>query len=95
MSSTESLQQTVRDNRSSENNFTVLLQVLEKGLASAEAAGNHVLAKDLQEVKEKYATAYQKATETGGNSWPEFEKFVTELERALMNAKKKDVSSAP
>lgn len=87
MSSTEEIMQTVRENRSSENNFSQLLQALEKATALAQQEGNTTFTEDLQEVKEKYVASYQKAKETGGTAWPEFEKFVTVFERALMSAK--------
>jgi hypothetical protein len=88
MAFTEELMQVVRENRSSESNFHRLLQHLEKAIALAEKENNTALAKDLQEVEEKYAAAYQKAKESGGTSWPEFEKFVTQFERSLTGAAK-------
>jgi hypothetical protein len=36
----------------------------------------------LTEVKEKQAEVYKQTKEKAGSAWPEFEKFVTELERA-------------
>lgn len=87
MSTTEEIMQTVKENRSSEEHFNRLLQALEKATAQAQQQNNTTLAGDLQKVKDTYATAYEKTKETGGTAWPEFERFVTEFERALVNAK--------
>ena len=83
----EQIMQTIRENRSSESNFAILQHELEKTIAAARQAGNNELSADLQDVKEKYAVEYEKSKETGGTAWPEFEKFVTQFERALSNAK--------
>ncbi|HET7896020.1 MAG TPA: hypothetical protein VFL47_00070 [Flavisolibacter sp.] len=82
----DSVLQFIREHRSSEGNFDVLQQQLEKAIESARQQNETGLAEALQEVKEKYATAYQKAKETGGSAWPEFEKFVTQFELALTGA---------
>lgn len=82
----EEIMQTIREHRSSESNFDKLCQELEKAIVAAET--NTSLVSDLQEVKEKYAAEYQKAKETGGSAWPEFEKFVTQFERTLTSANK-------
>lgn len=91
MSATQSpdayLQQ-IREHRSSESNFAALHQTLEAATKAAEESNNATLAAELKEVNEKYAAEYQKAKETNGNAWPEFEKFVTQFERALTSAKK-------
>lgn len=79
--------QTIRENRSSESNYTLLQQELEKTIAAARQAGSPVVTKELEDVKEKYAAEYEKAKEAGGTAWPEFEKFVTQFERALSQAK--------
>ena len=78
----------IREHRSSEGNFDVLNQQLEEVIESAHQQNETGLAEALQEVKEKYTAAYKKAKETGGSAWPEFEKFVTQLERALTDARK-------
>ena len=41
---------------------------------------------DVPEVKEKLIPPYQKARETGGSAWPEFEKFVSEFEKTVTEA---------
>jgi hypothetical protein len=86
--STEQIMQVVRENRSSESNFETLLQQLDKATGLAQQSNNTALADDLQEVKEKYVAEYQKAKETGGSAWPEFENFVTQFERLMTNAAK-------
>lgn len=77
----------IRENRSSESNFETLQQTLQAAIQAAEGSRNSSLATELKEVNEKYAAEYNKAKETGGSAWPEFEKFVTAFERALTNAK--------
>ena len=93
MSATQSpdayLQQ-IREHRSSESNFSALQQTLKSATKAAEESHNTMLAADLKEVEEKYAAKYQKAKETAGSAWPEFEKFVTQFERALTSAKQED-----
>jgi hypothetical protein len=88
MSFTEEVMQIVRENRSSESNFDRLLQQLEKAILLAQKENNTVLAEDLQAVKVKQAATYQKAKETGGTAWPEYEKFVTQFEQSLTTAEK-------
>lgn len=93
MSATQSpdtyLQQ-IREHRSSESNFATLHQTLESATKAAEESNNTALVAELKEVKGKYAAEYQKAKETSGSAWPEFEKFVTQFERALTSAKKEE-----
>lgn len=82
----------VREHRSSESHFPVILQQLEKALAQAQQHNHVSLANNLQNVKETYAAEYLKAKENGGTAWPEFEKFVTQFERSLTEANKKSES---
>lgn len=84
----ESLLQTIRDHRSSESNFEVISQTLRAALRMAEENNHSSLAHSLKEIEEKYGTEYQKAKETGGSAWPEFENYVTQLERELTAAQK-------
>lgn len=86
----EQIMQTIRENRSSESNYALLQQELDKTIAAARQAGNPDVTKELEDVKEKYAAEYEKSKETGGTAWPEFEKFVTQFERALTQAKNSD-----
>jgi len=76
----------IRELRSSEGNFEAICQLLASATKAANASGNTALVAALKETGEKQAAAYEKAKETGGTAWPEFEKFVTELERALTDA---------
>lgn len=80
--------QRIRDHRSSESNFETLCQTLREAKEAAQKGDNNQLADSLQEIEEKYAAEYKQAKETGGTAWPEFEKFVTQFERALTNAKR-------
>lgn len=90
----DKIMQTIRENRSSESNFATLQQQLDTSIASAQQTGNSGLLADLQEVKEKYVSEYQKAKTSGGTAWPEFEKFVTQFERALTGAKSTDQTTS-
>lgn len=74
--------QEIREYRSSESNFETLCALLTEAKDRAKQ-NNEALAKELAEVDETYVSTYQKAKETGGSAWPEFEKFVTAFERAL------------
>lgn len=67
----------LREHRSNEANFEKLAAKLDEtpGLPNGEA------------IAEK-AEAYRKARETGGTAWPEFEKFVSEFERAVVGVGK-------
>jgi hypothetical protein len=87
---TEEFMQRIRENRSSESNFELLVQQLEKATGVAQQANHTSLSADLQEVNEKYVAEYRKSKENGGTAWPEFEKFVTQFERVLMNAGKEE-----
>ena len=78
--------QAIREQRSSESHFETLAQTLKAAIKAAEEKDDTTLANELKEVEEKYAGEYEKAKETGGNAWPEFEKFVTQFERALTTA---------
>ena len=83
----EQIMQTLRENRSSESNFSTLKKELDNTISAAQQAGNHNLSADLEEIREKYVSEYEKAIEVGGTAWPAFEKFVTQFERALADAK--------
>ena len=76
----------IREHRSNESNFEKLYAKLEEE-TNNEGAGE-AYRTTLAEVKEKSAAEYRKAKETGGTAWPEFEKFVTEFERAAIEASK-------
>ena len=88
--STDQIMQQIREQRSSESNYAALLQLLDKTLASPATATDASYRDALQEVKEKYAAEYEKAKDTGGTAWPEFEKFVSQFEKALLNSRKEN-----
>lgn len=83
--SPDELLQFLREHRSSEGNFDKISQELETHIRTAQEQNKPALAQTLQEVKEKYGDTYCKAKETSGSAWPEFEKFITQLELALTN----------
>lgn len=70
----------IREHRSAEENFEKLTAKLEetKREAGAELSG-------FDAIRTK-ADEYRKAKETGGTAWPEFEKFVSEFEKTIMQA---------
>lgn len=78
MSTTEAQQllNFLREHRGNEANFQ---QINEAVTASI---GNSI--PGLQEVQDKYADAYTTAREQGGSAWPEFERYVSELEKCLV-----------
>jgi peptide-methionine (R)-S-oxide reductase len=84
----DKIMQTIRENRSSESNFATLQQELDNTISTAHRSGETGLLAELQEIKEKYVSEYEKARESGGTAWPAYEKFVTQFERALTGAKK-------
>jgi len=83
--SPDALLQFIREHRSSEGNFDKISKELETYIRTAQEENNTALAEKLQEVKEKYGDTYTKAKETSGSAWPEFEKFITQLELVLTN----------
>lgn len=86
MQTAEDLLQKIREHRSSEGNFETLYGVLQEAKKFAEQNNNTELADELNEADEKYAAEYKRAKEVGGSAWPEFEKFVSQLERSLTEA---------
>ena len=72
----------IREHRSNESNFEKLHQKLEEELS----ADDENYTTQLKEISEKNVEEYTKAKETGGTAWPEFEKFITAFERAVMEA---------
>jgi hypothetical protein len=86
MQSTQEILLAVREVRSSESNFDLIWQQLHRALKMAQEKNNEQLAEALQAVNDKYVPEYQTAKEHGGSAWPEFEKLVTQFERALTSA---------
>jgi hypothetical protein len=74
----------IREHRSNESNFEKLYAKLEEQTRE----DNKTYTSQLLEIKEKSAEEYRKAKETGGTAWPEFEKFVSEFEKTVIDALK-------
>ena len=74
----------IRENRSNEGKFDLLCQYLQEAIAMAEKQNNQLLHNNLLEVQDKYAIEYMKAREERDSAWPEFEKFISQFERSIM-----------
>jgi len=81
----EDLAAFIRENRSSEGNFEKLLAKMEDAATDNET--KEVLKITPEDIRTK-ADEYRKAKETGSTGWPEFEKFVSEFEKAVMEARR-------
>ena len=77
----EELAAFIREHRSSESNFELLVNKLNEA-----SNGDNHLAAPLSEIKEKLIPPYEKAKEAGGTAWPEYEKFVSEFEKTITEA---------
>ncbi|HYO21336.1 MAG TPA: hypothetical protein VER36_02955 [Flavisolibacter sp.] len=69
----------IREHRSNEENFEKLNAKLK------EEAVNNTPGLSMQDIQTR-ADEYRKAKETGGSAWPEFEKFVSQFEKAVVEA---------
>jgi hemerythrin-like domain-containing protein len=78
----------IREHRSNESNFETLCQKLSEEITNS--AADETYKRNLQDVKEKAAEEYNKAKENGGTAWPEFEKFVSDFEKAVVEELKKE-----
>lgn len=78
MSTTEAQQLLtfLREHRGNEANFKQINEAVATSISNGVPA--------LQEVQDKYAEAYTTAREQGGSAWPEFERYVSELEKCLV-----------
>lgn len=81
----EELTAFLRECRSNESNFETLHDKLEAETANKDLDEDYRLNLDAAKAK---AEAYRQAKETGGTAWPEFEKFVSDFERAVTEALK-------
>jgi hypothetical protein len=84
----EEFLQFIKERRSDESHFEEIYHKLEEVLQSAgddQQAGTNFF-DNLEDVKEKQAEEYRKAKEVGGTAWPEYEKFITQLERNITEA---------
>ena len=75
----------IREHRGNEGNFEKLYSKLETEIEERHGLEKYVAS--LEDIREKAVPEYKKAKESGGTAWPEFEKFVTEFERAVVSAK--------
>jgi len=81
----------IRQHRSNETNFETLVQKLDAEIAATQQnGGTGTYAESLQELKEKKAAEYRIAKEESGSAWPEFEKFVSEWEKAITASMKEE-----
>ena len=78
----EQLMAFIRENRGNEGNFDRLCARLDEELEHNNASESYV--RRLQEIKEKAAEGYKKAKEPTGTAWPEFEKFASQFEKAIL-----------
>lgn len=68
-----------REHRSNEANYPAICQRMDTA-----AAGDEDLKRDWEEIREKQGKTYEQAKETaGGSAWPEFEQFVSAIEKRL------------
>lgn len=74
----------IREHRSNESNFETLYKKLDDEIKNH--LGNTGYSSALQQLQQKAAEEYRKAKDTNGSAWPEFEKFVSGFERAIMEA---------
>lgn len=82
--------QFIKDHRGDERHFDKLYDKLDETIQilHKDKQADKDYLKSLNEIKEKQAEAFIQAKEKAGNAWPEFEKFVTELERATASSLK-------
>lgn len=72
----------IREHRSKEENFEKLLARLDE---AEHEVTNGTFKSAVDPIRTK-AEEYEKAKETGGTAWPEFEKFVTGFEKSITEA---------
>ena len=80
----------IKDRRSDESNFEEINRKLETILQTTQGDQQEgtTFIDNLTDIKEKQAEEYKKAKEVGGTAWPEYEKFVSQLERSITEALK-------
>jgi len=74
----------IKEHRSNEAAFEKLYSRLNE--ESEMPGSDDAYKNNLLEVKEKSVEEYRKAKEINGTAWPEFEKFVTGFEKAVLQA---------
>lgn len=74
----------IKERRSDESNFNELYSRLEELIQSVSSNGNENadFLNQLKEAKEKQAETYKQVKENSGTAWPEYEKFITQLEKS-------------
>lgn len=82
--------QFIQEHRSNESHFEKLNTLLEQVLEDKElvnGASDKSFLEALNAVKQKQSEEYRVMKEKQGSAWPEFEKFVSQFERSLIDAK--------
>lgn len=81
--------QFIKEHRSDERHFDKLYDKLNETIQTLQNDGqeNGDYLNSLIDIKEKQAEVYKQAKENASSAWPEFEKFVTELEKATTTSK--------
>lgn len=74
----------IKDTRSNESHFEQLYKKLEEEGELAD--GDPHYQQKLTDIKNKEAIAYRQVKETGGSSWPEYERFASSFEVAVLAA---------
>lgn len=87
----EDLLEFIKEHRSNEANFPAIHQKLEGALQEATPGSAYHNA--LTDVKQKHLPTYLKAKESGSPSWPEFENFVAEFERSVVDTIRQEEES--
>ncbi len=68
-----------REHRSNEANYGAICQEMERAVKEDPA-----LKSDWEDIRDKQGKTYEQAKEaSGGSAWPEFEQFVSAIERKL------------
>jgi hypothetical protein len=78
----------IREHRSNEANFDKIKDRLNEEVTSTR--DNAQLKSDLKEIIDKQLPEYLQSKEEGGSAWPQFEKLITAIEKAItegMNSK--------
>lgn len=76
----------IRENRSNEQNFSILLDKLKEEIEHSSGDKNYLAS--LTSLQEKYASTYLTQKEKTGTAWNEFERFVGEWEKILTEESK-------
>jgi len=82
--------QFIKERRSDESHFGEIYNKLKEVMATMQRNGNKNadFVDRLNEIKDKQAAEYKQAKENSGTAWPEFEKFITQLEKTTVDTLK-------